>query len=106
MAMVACGGSSGLKAEVEECVASSECDVGLTCNFRETPAVCRTMQTPLPDATPLPPSDADPNAPDADPDTPDANLSTPDAAVVPVPDAAAVPDATPLPDAAVPDAMI
>jgi hypothetical protein len=86
-----CGGDD-VKGEGEECVATSECADGLTCDFGATPPVCRTMQTPRPDAAPV--QDADPNAPDAPANTPDAAPGTPDAPPgtpdAPPPDAAAI----------------
>jgi len=87
-AIVACGGSD-LKGEGEECVASSECADGLTCDFGATPAICKPMQTPVPDAA-VRPIDAAGPVIDADPLAPDATPGTPDATPLPI-------DATPLP---------
>lgn len=92
LAVVACGGDDR-KGEGEECVASSECADGLTCDFGATPPVCRPMQTPVPDAAvgpvdaAVPVIDADPLAPDAPPGTPDApplpiDASPPDGAAI------------------------
>lgn len=98
---VACSGDS-LKAEGEECVASSECAAGLTCDFGASPPVCRPNQT-LPDAA-APAPDAPPGTPDAAP-APDAP-GAPDAAAPDAPGApdAAAPDAPAAADAAAPDA--
>lgn len=110
--MTACSATE-LKAAGEPCFASSECDVGLTCDFNSDPPVCGTQQTgpgggPAPDggvapdagsgvspdaggAPPdagAPPPDAGPAPPDAAPPPPDAALPPPDAALPP-PDAAA-----------------
>jgi len=102
--LVACG-TADLKAEGEPCFASSECDVGLTCDFGSNPAVCRTQQTdpgntPRPDAGGIAP-DAGPGAPDAAPGAPDAGPA-PDAAPSPPDAAPAPPDAAPLPPDAAP----
>jgi hypothetical protein len=78
---VACGGG-GVKALGEACVSSTECDLGLVCDFGQDPAVCATNSTIQPDApeeetdAPVDPPDA-PEVPidappDAPPDAPDA----------------------------------
>ena len=41
---LACGGSD-LKQSGESCIASSECDRGLVCDFGREPHVCATMAT-------------------------------------------------------------
>ncbi len=82
LAVIACGGDDR-KGEGEECVASSECADGLTCDFGATPPVCKPMQTPVPDAAvdaAGPVIDADPHAPDGAPGAPDAPPPPPDAA--------------------------
>ncbi|HET6479553.1 MAG TPA: hypothetical protein VFG35_05835 [Actinoplanes sp.] len=110
--MTACS-ATDLKAAGEPCFASSECDVGLTCDFGSDPPVCRTQQTPpsggpvpdagsgmTPDAGPVVSPDAGGAPPDAGAPGPDAAPVPPDAAPVP-PDASVPPDAaTPPPDAA------
>jgi hypothetical protein len=103
--MTACS-TTELKAEGEPCYASSECDVGLTCDFGSDPPVCRGQQTgpgPVaPDGGPAP--DANPGmVPDAGGQPPDAGAPPPDAAPLP-PDAALPPPdaAPPPPDAAPP----
>jgi hypothetical protein len=108
--VTACG-TPELKADGEPCFASSECDVGLTCDFGSDPPVCRGMQSAPPPVTPdagtvsdggAGAPDAGAGAPDAGAGTPDAAPGAPDAAPVP-PDAAPIPpDAAPIPpDAAV-----
>jgi hypothetical protein len=101
--------TADLKAAGEPCFGSSECDVGLTCDFGSDPPVCRTQQTnpgagPMPDAAIVPdavpvmmpdaapgePPDATPEPPDATPEPPDATPEPPDATPEP-------PDATPEP---------
>jgi hypothetical protein len=97
--------TTDLKAEGEPCFASSECDVGLTCDFGSDPPVCRSQQSGPPGSGP----DAGP-APDASPGTlpdaggpPDAGAPPPDAGPVPPDAALPPPDATaPPPDAALP----
>jgi len=83
--LVACGGGA-LKRAGEECVASSECEPGLLCDFGSSPRVCAPTSTDAaptrPDATP---ADAGPDAP-------------------PMRDAAVTIDAPPMIDAALPDA--
>lgn len=97
----ACGGRE-LKAAGEECVATSECDDGLVCDFGQTPAVCAEFTTEPPDAGPPPPDgppgiDAPPNPIDAAaPDAMPIDAAPPDAAP---------PDAMPI-DAPPPDAMM
>jgi hypothetical protein len=82
---VACGGGSS-KAAGEACVSSTECDVGLVCDFGQNPPICATMSTTRPDAPEEEEDDAgiDPDAPDARPDAPpdappDAEVDAPDA---------------------------
>ncbi|MEZ4366994.1 MAG: hypothetical protein R2939_11990 [Kofleriaceae bacterium] len=82
-------GERTLKAAGEPCSGSSECAVGLLCDFGQAEPVCAGNST-LPDAQPAR-VDADPMSPDGAPD------ARPDA----MPDA--MPDAAP--DAA-PDAMV
>jgi hypothetical protein len=98
LTLLACG--SELKAQGEECFASSECASGLLCNFAADPPRCEAegAGAPPPDAPPMQMFDAGPG-PDAAP-VPDAAPGTPDAA--PPPDASP-PDASP-PDASLPDA--
>jgi hypothetical protein len=98
-----------LKAEGEPCFASSECDVGLTCDFGSDPAVCRTQQTgggPSPDGgiTPDARPGVTPDAGDVVPPPDAGNVVPPDAGIVVPPDAAVPPpDAAPVPpDAALP----
>jgi hypothetical protein len=72
--VTAAGCGKDLRAAGEECVASSQCQAGLVCDFGQTPHVCADMTTDPPDAGPVPidgpPIDADPTAPDANPDPP------------------------------------
>ena len=58
LAAASCGGPS-LKAAGEQCSGSSECELGLVCDFGQSPAVCASNTT-VPDAAP--------GAPDARPD--------------------------------------
>ncbi len=117
LGVASCGGDFELKAAGEICVASSECGVGLTCDFGVEPPVCSGQQTPGEPPDPGPGPDAAPPVDAGDePNMPDA-ASPPDAAPLdaappidaPPPDAAppdaAPPDAAP-PDAAPPDAAI
>ncbi len=101
LVVVACGGSD-LKAEGEECIASSECATGLTCDFGATPPVCRPTQTPVPDAA-VRTIDASGPVIDADPLAPDAAPGAPDAPPLPIDAAPLPPDAAP-PDGAAVDA--
>ncbi len=101
--LAACGAE--LRAEGEQCFASSECAAGLVCDLAAEPPVCGRgagAMTPAPDAAPVAGVDAAPAAPDAGP-RPDAaaDPDPPDAA----PTDAAPPDAAP-PDASPPDAAI
>jgi hypothetical protein len=92
--LVACGGGA-LKGAGEECVASSECEPGLLCDFGSSPRVCAPTgtQTGQPDAAP---------SGDAGPVTPrDASVDAPPVMV----DAAVPVDAPPPPDAPTVDAM-
>ncbi|MBP6632811.1 MAG: hypothetical protein KBG28_14245 [Kofleriaceae bacterium] len=78
LAAASCGGPS-LKAAGEQCSGSSECELGLVCDFGQSPAVCASNTT-VPDAAP-PRPDADPAAPDAGIDAaPGAPDARPDAA--------------------------
>lgn len=80
----ACGGGA-LKRAGDECVASSECEPGLLCDFGSSPRVCAPTSTDAPPVQPdAPPADAGPDAP-------------------PMRDAAVMIDAPPMIDAA-PDA--
>lgn len=94
-AVGACGGSD-LKQSGESCIASSECDRGLVCDFGREPHVCATMATQ---------NDA---APDEDAGPDDAGLDAPpdgrviDARVI---DARVI-DAPPPPDAAIDASLI
>ncbi len=98
VSLLGCGDDS-LGALGEECVSTTDCNEGLTCDLGQTPPVCSEMQTPRPDASTRPPIDGaviDANRIDADPLQPDAR---------PAPDAMI--DATPpMIDAMPPDAMI
>lgn len=97
----ACGGAD-LKGAGEECVASSECADGLTCDFGRVPPTCQPQQTPTPDAAPGAPDAPPAPAVDAAPGTPDAPPPPPPDAMPPPP-----PDAMPPPpDAAVADAAM
>lgn len=63
-------GDRPVKAEGEECFASSECDTGLVCDLAADPAVCRSMGSgpgPQPDAGPGPVVDAAAGTPDSAP---------------------------------------
>src|SRR5262245_58462637 len=101
----ACNGTTGSLNAGEVCHSSSECGMGLVCDFNQSPAVCAGNLTVLPDAMEVP--DAPPGTPDAPP-VPDAPPGTPDARpdAPPMPPDAALPDAPPPPppDAALPDA--
>ncbi len=96
-----------LKAQGEECFASSECEQGLLCDFGVSPHVCSPTQT---DASPVdayvpPPPDAEPQ-PDAPPhpDGGDEIDAAQDIDASSPPDAAPPADAAPPVDAEVPDA--
>jgi hypothetical protein len=59
-----CGGGGG-KALGEECVGTTQCADGLTCDFGRSPPTCQERQTPIPDASPPGEIDADPIVDDA-----------------------------------------
>ena len=44
LGLSACGGG-GLKQAGEECTSASECEVGLQCDFGQSPPVCSTENT-------------------------------------------------------------
>lgn len=113
MAFVTACADYTLKAQGEECFASSECEQGLLCDFGVTPHVCSPTQT---DASPVdayvpPPPDAAPQ-PDAPPHADGGGdidaATTIDAAsqidAPSAPDAAPPIDSAPPVDAEVPDA--
>jgi hypothetical protein len=77
VALVAGCGDRPVKAEGEECFASSECDTGLVCDLAAEPAVCRQMGSgpgPQPDGSPGPVVDAAPGTPDSAAPVIDASL--------------------------------
>lgn len=81
--LAGCGGADKFQAG-EECVATSQCASGLICDYGQTPHVCATEGTDIPDAAPgapdgAPAPDSTPGAPDANPPPPDANPVVPDA---------------------------
>lgn len=86
LAVPSCG-SPTPKAQGESCVASSECDVGLVCDFGQEPHVCAGMGTPpgIDAAEPEPDAPAEPiDGPTPQPDAPTPDAAEPDA---PPPDA-------------------
>ncbi len=80
LALILLGGcGKDLRAAGEECVASSQCQAGLACDFGQTPHVCAPNTTEPPDAGPLPIDGPPVPQPDADPTVPDAEPVAPDA---------------------------
>jgi hypothetical protein len=45
--LAGCGGSQG--AAGDPCTTSADCDPGLLCDTTQSPAICQTMLTPMPD---------------------------------------------------------
>jgi hypothetical protein len=81
--VVACGGGGSLKAAGEVCVASSDCEAGLVCDFGRNPPVCASMGTIPPDG-----SEVEVDAPDID-----GGVDAPPDAAVPIDAAVDAPDA-------------
>ncbi len=100
LALAPACGADELASEGEECVAASQCDFGLVCDFAAEPPVCapsQSLEPPAPDADVD--VDAGPDQLDGGAGDDELDAELPDAEV---PDAE-VPDAE-VPDAEVPDA--